>query len=137
MSCRVDVLEDRLAVAIDGFADRAVCLSRGCSLPWDEVVDAEATTWAAFRPSLGWRVGGGYFPGLFATGWFTIRGERGRRQLLHVYRARDHLLVVRTTRRRPARVVVATPDAAALAGAIVARARGGPGGHADPARSHG
>lgn len=124
MGVDVRVLEDRLEVAIDGLGDRLLCLSRGCTLRWDEVTGAEATTWSAFRPGLGWRVGGGYLPGVFATGWFTVRGERGLRQLLHVYRRRDHLLVVRTTRRRPARVVVATADADALAEAIRGRAHG-------------
>lgn len=119
------MLEDRLEVTIHGVLDRLLCLSRGCSLPWDEVTGAEATTWAAFRPTLGWRVGGGYLPGVFATGWYTVRGERGLRQLLHVYRAhRDHLLVVRTSRRRPARLAIAIAEAPALADAIRGRAQG-------------
>ncbi len=124
MSLTVHLHDDAVDIGIHGAGDRLLCLSRGVRLPWSEIVGARATTWADVREGLGWRVGGGYLPGVFATGWFTVPGRRGHRQLLHVYRDRAAVLVIDTTRTRPARVVLATPDAVALATAIEARRRG-------------
>lgn len=124
MSLTVQLHDDAVDIGFHGPGDRLLCLSRGVRLPWAEIVGARATTWAEVRAGLGWRVGGGYLPGVFATGWFTVPGRRGERQLLRVYRDRSTLLVIETTRARPARVVLATPEAEALAGAIEARRRG-------------
>lgn len=126
MGCTVRVLDDRVDVAIHGWVDRLLCLSRGATIPYSELRGAHEASWAEVRSGLGWRVGGGYLPGVFATGWFTIPRQPRHRQLLHVYRDRAHLLVLETTRRRPARIVVATPDAGRLAEEIEARRHAAP-----------
>jgi hypothetical protein len=115
MAIDVDVRDGAFELAISGW-HRAICLSRGVTLRTDEVVSADVRSWADLKGSIGWRVGGGYFPGKLATGWFTRPGRKGERQLLAVFaQHRESLLVVETTRRKPSRVVVATPQAAEFA----------------------
>lgn len=80
MSLTVRLLDDAVDIGIHGAGDRLLCLSRGVRLPWSEIVAARATTWADVREGLGWRVGGGYLPGVFATGWFTVPGRRRARR---------------------------------------------------------
>jgi hypothetical protein len=116
----VDVRAEALSVRICG-ADRWWALSSGVELAWDEVRSATVTSFAELRPTLGWRVGGTYWPGRIAAGWYTVRGQRGQRQLWLVRRDRDQLLVVDTTRHRPCRLVLAVPDAMGSAAQIAAR----------------
>lgn len=113
MALRVAVRAHALEVAITG-PEVSLCLSTGVTLPWAEVVGARVVPFAVARAELGWRVGGGYLPGVFATGWYTMPGRRGDRQLWRVYRDRT-LLLIDTRRRRPARLVLQHPDRDLLA----------------------
>ena len=124
MSAVVTLTGEHLAVTFPG-AESLLTLKRALVLPWDQVVSARTDTQAALRRELGWRVGGGYWPGWFATGHFTFRGRRGDRQLWCAYRATE-VLVIETTRARPRRVVLQVDDPRALAAAVRARL-----GHAD------
>ncbi len=61
------------------------------------------------KAGVGWRVGGTYWPGRVAAGWFTMPDRKAARQLWSVYRD-DEVLVIDTTRERPCRVVLQRPD---------------------------
>ncbi len=115
MAIEIAARNGALHLAITGW-QRALCLSSGVTLQPDEIASAEVRSWVDLKGSIGWRVGGGYFPALFATGWFTRPGRKGERQLLAVFRShREAPLVVETNRRRPSRLAVATCDAATIA----------------------
>jgi len=73
------------------------------------IVAAQVRPVDGLRKGLGWRVGGGYFPGRLATGWFTVKSEKGKRQLWCVYRARE-VLVIDTRLDKPSRIVLQLPD---------------------------
>lgn len=113
--------DDTLDLEITGWADQLWCLSKGVQIPWDDVVEAHLRTWDEVRAGLGWRVGGAYWPGSIATGWYTIPDQKGDRQLLGVFRDRSQLVVVETRRPRPRRLVVPSPQAASLVAEINAR----------------
>lgn len=113
MGLQVVVHDDVVDIAITGL-DQLLCLSSGLTLPVAEIASAKVVSVAAAKAGLGWRVGGGYFPGWFATGWFTMPEREGARQLWCVYRAPE-VLVIDTTRQRPARLVLQHPDCHDLA----------------------
>ena len=69
------------------------------------------------RSQLGWRLAGTYVPGVLAAGWYTVKGQRAKRQLWSVYRDSD-VLVIETTRSSPSRIVLQHPDRAMLADRI-------------------
>jgi hypothetical protein len=119
MSAVVTLTGEHLAVSFPG-AESILTLKRTLVLPWDEVVSARVDTQRTLKRALGWRVGGGYWPGWFATGHFTYRGRTGERQLWCAYRATE-VLVIETARARPRRVVLQVDDPRALAAAISAR----------------
>jgi hypothetical protein len=83
-----------------------------------DVVEVGVASWDEVRPALGWRTGGGYWPGWFATGWYSMKGRPGTRQFLSVFRDRDRLLVIDTVLERPARLVLAVPEPERLADEI-------------------
>lgn len=115
MSVNVLVHDEVVEVEITGFWDRTICFSRGFTIPIADIVAARLATWDEVAADLGARVGGGYWPGRFATGWFTFRGRRGGRQWFAVFRDRDRLLVIDTKVDRPCRVVIGTNDGERLA----------------------
>jgi hypothetical protein len=106
--------DDTLDLEITGRFDQLWCLSTGQRIPWDDVVGARVQTWDEVRAGLGWRTGGAYWPGRIATGWYTIPGRQGERQLLGVFRDRAELVVVETRRPRPRRLVAASSEPAGL-----------------------
>lgn len=108
MPLQIVVHDDVVDIAITGL-DQLLCLSSGLALPVAEIASAKVVSVAAAKAGLGWRVGGGYWPGWFATGWFTIPDRKGARQLWCVYRDPE-VLVIDTTRERPARLVLQHPD---------------------------
>jgi hypothetical protein len=124
MAVRLVPRDDTLDLEITGWADRLWCLSNGVQIPWGDVIGAQVQTWDEVRAGLGWRVGGAYWPGRIATGWYTIPGQQGDRQLLGVYRDRSQLVVVETRLPRPRRLVVPSQHGAALVGEINRRAPG-------------
>ena len=110
MAVHVTVADDAVDIRLSG-ADAVLSLSNGLRLPLEEVERA----WLGSRTDLlaeaGWRVGGGYWPGVLATGWFTWKERKGYRQLWCTYRD-DEVLVIDTTRTSPARIVLQLPDRA-------------------------
>jgi hypothetical protein len=108
MGLRVVVHDDVVDVTIDG-GDALLCLSKGVQLRMDQITSARVAPWTEARADMGWRVGGGYFPGWFATGWYTIPGRTGARQLWCTYRDPE-VLIIDTTLERPARLVLQHPD---------------------------
>jgi hypothetical protein len=113
--------DDTLDLEITGWADQLWCLSKGVQLAWSDVNGAQVQTWDEVRAGLGWRVGGAYWPGRIATGWYTIPGMKRDRQLLGVFRHRSQLVVVETRLRRPRRLVVPSDRAAFLVEEITDR----------------
>ena len=109
MAVDVFVHDEGVEIDVSG-ADVVMCFARHLSIPMSAITGARVATWDEIRPDLGWRVGGGYWPGWFATGWYTVPDHKGDRQLLCVYRDRDELLVIDTALTRPSRVVLQHPD---------------------------
>jgi hypothetical protein len=109
MAVRVHVSDDAVDVRFTG-ADRLVTFAHGgVHLRMSDIVAARVMPRQGLREDLGWRVGGGYFPGRLATGWFTVKGAKGKRQLWCVYRD-DEVLAIDTHLDRPCRVVLQLPD---------------------------
>jgi hypothetical protein len=121
----VFVADDEVRIDISGF-DVVLCLARSIRLPMADVVGARVAPVAEIRDDVGWRLAGGYLPGVLATGWFTVRGRKGLRQFLHVFRDPE-VLVIDTARQRPWRVVLQHPDRDRLAWLIAERLPGRPG----------
>jgi len=110
MAVRVTVNDDAVDVELSGL-DAVLSLSRGVHLPLEEVTGARLAPRRELLDEVGWRVGGGYWPNAFATGWFTWKDRKGFRQLWCTYKD-DEVLVIDTTRQKPARVVLQLPDRA-------------------------
>jgi hypothetical protein len=110
MAVRVTVTDDAVDIELSGL-DAVLSLSRGIRLPMAEVTGAGLASRRDLLAEGGWRVGGGYWPNAFATGWFTWKGRSGVRQLWCTYRD-DEVLAIDTTRERPARIVLQLPDRA-------------------------
>jgi len=108
MALNVFVSDNLVSIRLTGM-DRLLSLCRYVDLHGDEITGAELMPRKEATALLGWRVGGGYWPGGFATGWFTTPGQRGQLQLWDVYRD-DEVLVINTTRPKPSRVVLQHPD---------------------------
>lgn len=121
MTVRAHLEHDQLVVEIDGITDQFLCMSRGLTVARSEIADARIVDWSQAKSELGWRVAGGYFPGYFATGWFAVPGRRGARQFLAVFRDREQLLRIETTKAKPARFVLAVDNAAELVAQLSAR----------------
>jgi hypothetical protein len=113
MTAQLAFRPDHLEITFPG-AEALLVLKRSLVLPWRDVAGAHVAEQREAKKSLGLRVGGGYWPGWFATGHFLYRGRRGERQLWCCYRAR-HVLVIETHRARPRLVVVQVDDPAAAA----------------------
>lgn len=133
MALRVMVSDNLVSILLSGF-DRALCLSPDIDLHGDEIVSVQVMPRQEAKAQLGWRVGGGYWPGRLATGWFTVRGERGQLQLWDTY-TDDEVLVIDTTRSKPSRVVLQHPDRDELAARIRGVIRPSAGGQASSAAS--
>jgi hypothetical protein len=110
MNAHLELHPDHLEITFPG-ALPLITLKRSLTLPWREVVSARVESQAEAKRSLGVRVGGGYWPGWFATGHFLYAGRKGERQLWCCYRAVD-VLVIETRRAKPRRVVLQLDDSA-------------------------
>lgn len=113
MGCAVYVHEDAVEVTFTG-GDVLMCLKSSLRLAMDDIVEARLVPQAEAKQNLRWRVGGGYFPGWFATGHYTVRDRPGARALWRVYRDPEVLEIV-TRLERPCSVVLQHPDRARLA----------------------
>jgi len=109
VATRVDVGDDAVDITFTGLDRLLTFAPKGVHLSMADIVVARVLPRQGLHDSLRWRVGGGYFPGSLATGWFTVKGEKGKRQLWCVYR--DHeVLAIDTRLDRPSRVVLQVPD---------------------------
>jgi hypothetical protein len=109
VAAHVFVSDDAVDITFSG-ADRVVTFSpRGQHLAMADIVAARVAPVEELRTRLRWRVGGGYFPGRLATGWFTVKGEKAKRELWCVYRDRE-VLAIDTRLDKPSRVVLQLPD---------------------------
>jgi hypothetical protein len=113
MAVKVLVTDEAVDIRICGW-DKVWALSGGLTIPLDEITAARVEPILDAKRNLGWRVGGGYFPGLMATGHFTTRGKKGHRQLWCTYRD-DEVLTIETKRPRPWKIVLQHPDRDRLA----------------------
>jgi hypothetical protein len=113
MALLVHVDDDALDVRFTGL-DRVICLASHVRIPMAEITAASVRPLREMKQTLGWRVGGGYWPNGFATGWFTVKNRKGFRQLWDTYRD-PAVLVVETTRERPCRLVLQHEDRDRLA----------------------
>jgi len=109
----VRVEGDDLVVRTGGL-DTLLTLTRELRIARSDITDAQLLPVADAKATLGWRIGGGYFPRGFATGWFLWKGRRGLWQWWCVFRD-DEVLVIDTDQPKPARLVIQTPDRAAIA----------------------
>lgn len=122
MAVTVTVDDVAFEMRISG-ADRWLCLSPGFRLPVADLTGARQVSWDEVRAGLGWRTWGGYFPGLFATGWYAVKDRPGARQFLAVFRDRAGLVMIETNVPQPARVVVASADPGRLVARVEAQVR--------------
>lgn len=126
MAIKLTVGDDAIDLVITGWYDRVMCVSSGAHIPLADVVGARLVTWDEARADMGWRVGGAYWPGSIATGWYTMPGQKGLRQLWAVFKDRAELLMIDTRLDKPCRLVLADPDRARLAAAINERVPAAP-----------
>ncbi len=119
MAIDVHVYDDRITIDVGG-ADQLWCLKRHIEVPMGDITDARVLPVDEVKAGLGFKVGGGYWPGRMATGHFTVRGRKGARQFWCVYRDRE-VLVVDTKRKDLARIVLQHPDRDRLAWLIAER----------------
>ena len=115
MSVAIDVT-DHVDITFSGI-DKVVTLANQAILDAGEIVEASVQPVSQPRSQLGWRLAGTYVPGVLAAGWYTVNGQRAKRQLWSVYRDSD-VLVIETTRSSPSRIVLQHPDRAMLADRI-------------------
>ena len=125
MGVHVDVVGDALEVRFTGWAI-GLALKRHLRIPLSEILDVRIEDAKSARGLWGWRIAGGYWPGWFTTGHFTVakkvRREKGERALLY-YFGRSRVLVIETTRLRPRYVVLQVDDPDQLR-SLVAPSRG-------------
>jgi len=117
---RASISDDFLHLEIRGTAS-LICMSHDQHIPLSAVTSARVTGWAEPRSEIGWRTAGGYWPGWFSTGWYSVPNRKEARQFWSVYRDRDEILVIDTTLERPSRLVLGVPNAVELANEINAR----------------
>jgi hypothetical protein len=109
MAVHVHVADDVVAIDFAGVDKWATFNPGGQQLPMAHITAARVVERTDALARIGWRLGGGYWPGRLATGWFTERGRKGARQLWCVYRDPE-LLAIDTTLPKPCRVVLQHPD---------------------------
>ena len=124
MAVHVDVVGDALEVRFTGWAI-GLALKRHLRIPLSEIVDVQVEDAKSVRRLWGWRIAGGYWPGWFTTGHFTVakhaRHRKGERALLYYFRG-SRVLAIETTRLRPRFVAIRVDDPDRLR-SLVARPR--------------
>src|SRR5438552_10677188 len=89
----VYVSDDAVDITFTGLDKWITLTPRGHRLALGDVVSAHVAPRREAAADLGWRLGGGYWPGGLATGWFTVKGRKGVRQLWCVYRDPEVLVI--------------------------------------------
>jgi hypothetical protein len=103
------VSDDAVDVTFSGI-DRWMSFNpSGQHLAMADITDARVTSRAEAVAELRWRVGGGYWPRRMTTGWYTVKEQKGARELWCVYRD-EEVLAIDTVLAKPCRVVLQHPD---------------------------
>ena len=108
MGVHVDVSDEAITVTFSGW-DQIWALCHQRTIALSDITGARVAAVDELRAELGWRVGGTYWPGAVAAGWYSVRGRKGARQLWSVYRDPE-VLVIDTTLERPCRLVLQLAD---------------------------
>ena len=112
MAISVVVTDSSVDIKVSG-ADRFWSLSRGRSVPIDEIVSARVAPRAEVVRRLRWRIGGTAFPRVIYAGHFLIRregDERGLRAWVSIRRGPE-LLEIILRGRRPRLIALERDDA--------------------------
>ena len=109
MAVHVHVSDDVVDIGFSGIDKWLSFNPSGQHLRMADITAAGVVARTDALRRLGWRVGGGYWPRLLATGWYTERGRKGFRQLWCVYRDAE-VLAIDTALPKPCRVVLQHPD---------------------------
>ncbi len=116
MSIAIEVDPTGVTITPSGI-DGLICFTSKLHVPLTSILGARVITQSEAKGELGWRVAGGYMPNRFATGWFTMPNQKGRRQWWAAFRDAE-VLVIDTNLEKPGRIVMQTPDRSALAAKI-------------------
>jgi hypothetical protein len=109
MAVHVHVSDDAVEITFSGVDKWTTLSPGGRRLAMTDITGARVAPRAEASRDLGWRVGGGRWPGRMTTGWYTEKGRKGVRALWCVYRDQE-VLVIDTTLAKPCRVVLQHPD---------------------------
>jgi hypothetical protein len=118
MAFDIDITATHLVVRSSGW-DRLWSFSREVSVPLAAVIVARVVPICVARSELGWRMGGTAIPGRVIAGWFSWRRRPGYRQWWATFRD-PQVLMIDTTMKRPARLVLQTLRRDELAAALSA-----------------
>jgi len=109
MAVHVHVSDDAVDITFTG-ADKWLTLNpSGQHLAIADISSARVEQRSAARAEAGWRVGGGQWFDSLTTGWFTVQGRKGYRQLWCAYKDTE-VLVIDTRLTKPCRVVLQHQD---------------------------
>jgi hypothetical protein len=109
MPVHVHVSDDAVDITFTGVDKWFSFNPSGQHVAMADITSAQVVPRAEAEAALGWRLGGGYWPRRMATGWYSVKGRKGVRQLWCVYTDQD-VLVIDTTLDKPCRVVLQHPD---------------------------
>jgi len=115
MAVSLHVTDDGIDISITGWFDTAMCVASSLHVDMADIVGARLVEWDEVRADMGLRVGGAYWPGRIATGWYRMKDRPDDRQFWAVFRDRSHLLAIDTRLAKPARIVLANEDRERLA----------------------
>ncbi len=109
MAVHVHVSDDAVDITFTG-ADKWLTLNpSGQHVAMADITSARVEQRTAARADAGWRVGGGQWFDSLTTGWFTVKGRKGYRQLWCAYKDTE-VLVIDTRLPKPCRIVLQHPD---------------------------
>ena len=109
MAVHVHVHDDAVDIRFTGLDWLMTFNPSGQHLAMADITGARVIPRSEAVARLRWRVGGGYWPGAMATGWYSERDRKGVRELWCVYRDTE-VLAIDTTLAKPCRVVLQHPD---------------------------
>ncbi len=109
MAVHVHVSDEAVDITFTGSDKWLTFNPKGQHLAMAGITSARVMPRSDAATEFAWRTAGGYWPGRLATGWFTMKGRKGVRQLWCVYRDQE-VLVIDTTLDKPCRVVLQHPD---------------------------
>jgi hypothetical protein len=109
MAVHVHVSDDAVDITFSGIDKWMTFNPSGQHLAMADIIAARVAPRSEAGGDLRFRLGGAYWPHRMATGWYTVRGRKGDRELWCVYQD-EEVLVIDTVLARPRRVVLQHPD---------------------------